>query len=114
MDVRPDLLFFDCPFQGDPVMPGCLGMDAMWQITGFYLHWLGEPGRGRALGVGQVQFSGQVLPDATVVSNEIDIRRVMSGKIALVIAAVRTLVDGNDIYMDQSHRVGTVQHQEEV
>src|SRR3546814_4949976 len=75
-------------------MPGCLGMDARWQLTGFYLPWLGEPGRGRALGVGQVKFSGQVLPDAKVVSYEIDIRRVMRGKLALVIADGRTLVDG--------------------
>src|SRR3546814_8075326 len=74
-------------------MPGCLGMDAMWQLTGFYLPWLGEPGRGRALGVGQVTFSGQVLPDAKLVRYEIDIRRVMRGKLALVIADGRTLVD---------------------
>src|SRR3546814_16227392 len=80
-------------------MPGCLGMDAMWQLTGFYMPWLGEPGRGRALGVGQDKFSGQVLPDAKVVSYEIDIRRVMRGKLALVIAAGRTHVDGNESYV---------------
>src|SRR3546814_14539741 len=89
-------------------MPGCLGMDAMWQLTGFYLPWLGEPGRGRALGVGQVKFSGQVLPDAKVVSYEIDIRLVMRGKLALVIADGRTLVDGHEIYVDESLRVGTI------
>src|SRR3546814_7296912 len=106
MDVRPDLWFFDGHFQGDPVMPGCLGMDAMWQLIGFYLPWLGEPGRGRALGVGQVKFSGQVLPDAKVVSYEIDIRRVMRGKLAPVIADGRTLVDGNENYVAESLRVG--------
>src|SRR3546814_1568761 len=96
-----------------PVMPGCLGMDAMWQLTGFYLPWLGEPGRGRALGVGQVKFSGQVLPDAKVVSYEIDIRRVMRGKLALVIADGRTLVDGNEIYVAESLRVGLFRNPEE-
>ena len=85
LDIRPDLWFFACHFEGDPVMPGCLGVDAMWQLAGFYLPWLGEPGRGRALGVGQVKFSGQVNPDAKLVTYEIDIRRVMRGKLALVI-----------------------------
>ena len=106
LDIHPDLWFFGCHFEGDPVMPGCLGMDAMWQLTGFYLPWLGEPGRGRALGVGQVKFSGQVLPDAKLVSYEIDIRRVMRGKLALVIADGRTLVDGNEIYVAEGLRVG--------
>lgn len=113
MDVHPDLWFFGCHFQDDPVMPGCLGMDAMWQLTGFYLPWLGEPGRGRALGVGQVKFSGQVLPDAKLVSYEIDIRRVMRGKLALVIADGRTLVDGNEIYIAESLRVGLFRNTEE-
>src|SRR5690606_34231857 len=106
LDINPDLWFFACHFEGDPVMPGCLGMDAMWQLTGFYLPWLGEPGRGRALGVGQVKFSGQVLPAAKLVSYEIDIRRVMRGKLALVIADGRTLVDGNEIYVAEGLRVG--------
>src|SRR3546814_11364998 len=91
-------------------MPGCLGMDAMWQLTGFYLPWLGEPGRGRALGVGQVKFSGQVLPDAKVVSYEIDILRVMRGKLALVIADGCTMGDGNEIYVAESLRVGLFAH----
>ena len=106
MDVHPDLWFFGCHFEGDPVMPGCLGMDAMWQLTGFFLPWLGEPGRGRALGVGQVKFSGQVLPTAKLVSYEIDIRRVVRGKLALVIADGRTLVDGSEIYVAEGLRVG--------
>src|SRR3546814_835655 len=93
LDINPDLWFFSCHFEGDPVMPGCLGMDAMWQLTGFYLPWLGEPGRGRALGVGPVKFRGQVLPAATPVRYSIDLRRVMRGKLALVIADGRPLVD---------------------
>ena len=107
LDIRPDLWFFDCHFEGDPVMPGCLGLDAMWQLTGFYLPWLGVPGRGRALGVGQVKFSGQVLPKARLVRYEIDIRRVMRGRLELVIADGRTLVDGREIYVAKDLRVGT-------
>ncbi|MFC0677932.1 3-hydroxyacyl-[acyl-carrier-protein] dehydratase FabA [Lysobacter korlensis] len=106
LDVRPDLWFFQCHFQSDPVMPGCLGVDAMWQLGGFYLPWLGEPGRGRALGVGQVKFTGQVLPDAKLVRYELDIRRVMRGKLALVIADGRTLVDGREIYTASDLRIG--------
>jgi 3-hydroxyacyl-[acyl-carrier protein] dehydratase/trans-2-decenoyl-[acyl-carrier protein] isomerase len=104
--INPDLWFFACHFLGDPVMPGCLGVDAMWQLAGFYLPWLGEPGRGRALGVGQVKFSGQVEPDAKLVSYEIDIHRVMRGKLALVIADGRTYVDGREIYVANDLRVG--------
>lgn len=106
LDIRPDLWFFQCHFEGDPVMPGCLGVDAMWQLCGFYLPWLGAPGRGRALGVGQVKFTGQVLPDAKIVSYELDIRRVMRGKLELVIADGRTLVDGREIYTASDLRVG--------
>ncbi|WP_147651377.1 3-hydroxyacyl-[acyl-carrier-protein] dehydratase FabA [Vulcaniibacterium gelatinicum] len=106
LDIRPDLWFFQCHFEGDPVMPGCLGLDAMWQLCGFYLPWLGEPGRGRALGVGEVKFTGQVLPDARLVSYEIDIRRVMRGRLALVFGDGRTLVDGREIYTAKDLRVG--------
>ena len=113
MDVRPDLWFFDCHFEGDPVMPGCLGVDAMWQLTGFYLPWLGEPGRGRALGVGEVKFSGQILPGAERVQYEIDIRRVLRGKLRLVIADGRTLVDGREIYVAKDLRVGLFQSVED-
>jgi 3-hydroxyacyl-[acyl-carrier protein] dehydratase / trans-2-decenoyl-[acyl-carrier protein] isomerase len=106
LDIRPDLWFFECHFRDDPVMPGCLGVDAMWQLCGFYLPWLGAPGRGRALGVGQVKFTGQVLPEAKLVSYEIDIRRVIRGKLELVIADGRTLVDGREIYTASDLRVG--------
>ncbi|MGG6461655.1 3-hydroxyacyl-[acyl-carrier-protein] dehydratase FabA [Solilutibacter silvestris] len=106
LDIRPDLWFFDCHFIDDPVMPGCLGVDAMWQLAGFYLPWLGEHGRGRALGVGEVKFTGQVLPSARTVSYEIDIRRVLRGKLRLVIADGRTLVDGREIYTASNLRVG--------
>lgn len=98
LDIHPGLWFFGCHFEGDPVMPGCLGLDALWQLTGFYLPWLGEPGRGRALGVGEVKFTGQVLPTVTLVRYEIDIRRVLRGKLALVIADGRVLADGKEIY----------------
>jgi 3-hydroxyacyl-[acyl-carrier protein] dehydratase/trans-2-decenoyl-[acyl-carrier protein] isomerase len=90
-------------------MPGCLGLDAMWQLAGFYLPWLGEPGRGRALGVGNVKFTGQVLPTAKVVRYEIDVRRVMRGKLALVIADGRTYVDDRLIYEAEGLRVGLFQ-----
>lgn len=106
LDIHRDLWFFDCHFDGDPVMPGCLGLDAMWQLCGFYLPWLGEPGRGRALGVGEVKFTGQVLPGASLVHYEIDIRRVMRGRLALVIGDGRMQVDGREIYTAKDLRVG--------
>ena len=106
LDITPDLWFFACHFEGDPVMPGCLGVDAMWQLAGFYLPWLGEPGRGRALGVGEVKFTGQVLPSAKLVTYEIDIKRVVRGKLKMVIADGRTLVDGREIYTAENLRVG--------
>ena len=106
LDIHPELWFFACHFEGDPVMPGCLGLDAMWQLAGFYLPWLGEPGLGRALGVGQVKFSGQVLPSAKQVRYEIDVKRVMRGKLALVIADGKTFVDDRLIYQADGLRVG--------
>jgi len=112
LDIRPDLWFFDCHFIGDPVMPGCLGLDAMWQLAGFYLPWLGEPGRGRALGVGEVKFSGQVLPDARLVSYEIHVRRIIRGKLAMIIADGETIVDGRTIYVAKSLKVGLFQSTE--
>jgi 3-hydroxyacyl-[acyl-carrier protein] dehydratase/trans-2-decenoyl-[acyl-carrier protein] isomerase len=112
LDIRPDLWFFACHFEGDPVMPGCLGLDAMWQLTGFYLPWLGEPGRGRALGVGEVKFTGQVLPNAKVVRYEIDVKRVLRGKLRLVIANGRTYVDDRLIYEAEGLRVGLFQSTE--
>lgn len=112
LDIRPDLWFFACHFAGDPVMPGCLGLDAMWQLTGFFLPWLGEPGRGRALGVGQVRFTGQVLPRAQRVRYEIDIRRVLRGRLRMVIADGRTFVDDRLIYEAGDLRVGLFQSTE--
>ena len=112
LDIKPDLWFFGCHFIGDAVMPGCLGLDAMWQLSGFFLPWLGEPGRGRALGVGEVKFTGQVLPGAKLVRYEIDIRRVMRGKLALVIADGKTFVDDRLIYTASGMRVGLFQSTE--
>ena len=112
LDIHPGLWFFNCHFEGDPVMPGCLGLDAMWQLTGFFLPWLGEAGLGRALGVGQVKFTGQVLPDAKQVRYEIDIRRVMRGKLKLVIADGKTFVDDRLIYSASDMRVGLFQSTE--
>jgi 3-hydroxyacyl-[acyl-carrier protein] dehydratase/trans-2-decenoyl-[acyl-carrier protein] isomerase len=106
LDIRPDLWFFGCHFPGDPVMPGCLGLDAMWQIVGFFLAWIGNPGRGRALGVGEVKFTGQVLPKAELVTYHIDIKRVISRKLVLGIADGRLDVDGREIYQAKDLRVG--------
>ncbi|MDX1344317.1 MAG: 3-hydroxyacyl-[acyl-carrier-protein] dehydratase FabA [Sedimenticolaceae bacterium] len=106
LDISPDLWFFECHFPGDPVMPGCLGLDAMWQLVGFYLGWSGHPGKGRALGVGEVKFTGQVLPTAKTVSYHIDIRRVLAQKLVLGIADGRVEVDGREIYAAKNLRVG--------
>ena len=106
LDIRPDLWFFECHFPGDPVMPGCLGLDAMWQSVGFFLAWLGNPGHGRALGVGEVKFSGQVLPTAQRVGYYLDIKRVIERKLVLGIADGRMEVDGREIYVAKDLRVG--------
>jgi len=106
LDITPDLWFFDCHFPGDPVMPGCLGLDAMWQLVGFFLAWSGNPGRGRALGVGEVKFSGQVLPTAKKVTYQIDIKRMITRKVVLGIAEGVMLVDGREIYHAKDLRVG--------
>lgn len=106
LTVKPDLWFFGCHFPGDPVMPGCLGLDAMWQLVGFYLAWMGNPGRGRALGAGEVKFFGQVLPTADRVTYHIDIRRVIAQKLVLGIADGRMEVDGREIYTAKGLRVG--------
>src|SRR6187455_2223895 len=86
LDLKPDLWFFGCHFKGDPVMPGCLGLDALWQLVGFHLGWLGAPGRGRALGVGEVKFTDQVLPSVSKVVYNVDLKRVRQGKLVLGIA----------------------------
>ena len=106
LDISPDLWFFQCHFEGDPVMPGCLGLDAMWQLVGFFLTWKRLPGRGRALGVGEVKFTGQVLPSAQKVTYIIDIKRVVARKLKLAIADARMQVDGRDIYRANDLRVG--------
>ncbi len=106
LDINPDLWFFECHFPGDPVMPGCLGLDAMWQIVGFYQAWLGNPGHGRALGVGEVKFTGQVLPTAKKVTYTIDIKRIIARKLVLGIADGKMDVDGKVIYTAKDLRVG--------
>ncbi len=105
-DINPDLWFFQCHFEGDPVMPGCLGLDAMWQLVGFYLGWLGAPGKGRALGVGEVKFNGQVTPAAKVLRYEIDFKKVILRKLVLGLADGVTLVDGQPIYAAKDLKVG--------
>ena len=106
LDIRPDLWFFQCHFKNDPVMPGCLGLDAMWQLVGFYLGWMGHPGRGRALGVGEVKFIGQVLPTAKVVQYQIDIKRVIARGLVMGIADAIMSIDGREIYIAKNLRVG--------
>ena len=105
-DIKPDLWFFKCHFQGDPVMPGCLGLDAMWQMVGFFLGWLGGIGKGRALGVGDVKFTGMVLPSAKQVSYYIDLKRVIMRKLVLGIGDGIMKVDGKTIYEAKDLRVG--------
>jgi len=106
LDIDPDLWFFDCHFVGDPVMPGCLGLDAMWQLVGFFLAWKGNPGHGRALGSGEVKFSGQVLPSAKKVTYEINFKRVIERKLVMGIADGAMSVDGRQIYTAKDLRVG--------
>lgn len=104
--VKPDLWFFGCHFEGDPVMPGCLGLDAMWQLVGFYLGWSGGLGHGRALGVGDVKFSGQVLPSNEKITYQVDIKRIIMRKLTMGIADAQMSVDGKVIYEARDLRVG--------
>jgi 3-hydroxyacyl-[acyl-carrier protein] dehydratase/trans-2-decenoyl-[acyl-carrier protein] isomerase len=106
LDITPKLWFFDCHFQNDPVMPGCLGLDAMWQMVGFFLGWLGGPGRGRALGVGEVKFRGQVLPANRLITYRINLKRVMMRKLVMGIADAEMECDGRVIYEANDLRVG--------
>jgi 3-hydroxyacyl-[acyl-carrier protein] dehydratase/trans-2-decenoyl-[acyl-carrier protein] isomerase len=106
LDVKPDLWFFPCHFKDDPVMPGCLGLDALWQLTGFFLCWLGLEGKGRALGVGEVKFSEMVLPTTKIVRYGVDIKRVFKSKLVLGIADGWLEADGKRIYDVKDMRVG--------
>ena len=107
LDIKKNLWFFDCHFKEDPVMPGCLGLDAMWQLVGFYLGWIGNPGKGRALGVGTVKFTGEVLQDVKLVKYEIDMKKIMSpGGTTVGLANGVVLADDKKIYSADSLKVG--------
>src|SRR5215470_2599033 len=105
-DIKPDLWFFKCHFEGDPVMPGCLGLDALWQMVGFFLGWMGGIGKGRALGVDEVKFTGMVLPDAKKITYIVHLKRVIMRKLVLGIADGIMKVDGKVIYEAKGLRVG--------
>jgi 3-hydroxyacyl-[acyl-carrier protein] dehydratase/trans-2-decenoyl-[acyl-carrier protein] isomerase len=109
LDINPDLWFFACHFPGDPVMPGCLGLDAMWQLVGFFLGWCGGPGKGRALGVGEVKFTGQILPTAKKVTYRIDMTRVIKRKLYMGMGDGSVSVDGRIIYQAKNLKVGLFQ-----
>jgi len=109
LDIHPDLWFFDCHFKNDPVMPGCLGLDAMWQLVGFFLGWKGNPGRGRALGAGEIKFTGQILPSSSKVVYQLDLKRVIERKLVMGIADGTVAVDGEVIYTAKDLRVGLFQ-----
>lgn len=106
LDITPDLWFFNCHFERDPVMPGCLGLDAMWQLVGFYLGWSGAAGKGRALGAGNVKFTGQVTPKNKRVTYQINMRRVVLRKLIMGVADGMMLADGEEIYKAKDLRVG--------
>ena len=106
LDITPGLWFFDCLFAGDPVMPGCLGLDAMWQVIGYWLGWSGSPGKGRAIGVGEVRFRGHITPETRRVRYEVDMRQVRRGKLVLGIANGRVFADDTCVYEANDMRVG--------
>ena len=106
LDITPNLWFFDCHFRDDPVMPGCLGLDAMWQIVGYWLGWSGSPGKGRATGVGEVKFRGDITPAVRLVRYEVDLRQVRRGKLVLGVANGRLFADGACVYVANDLKVG--------
>lgn len=106
LDINPELWFFDCHFIGDPVMPGCLGLDAMWQLVGFYLGWRGNSGKGRALGAGEIKFTGQVLPSSHLVTYTLNFKRLIERKLVMGIADGEMAIDGEVIYTAKDLRVG--------
>jgi 3-hydroxyacyl-[acyl-carrier protein] dehydratase/trans-2-decenoyl-[acyl-carrier protein] isomerase len=106
LDINPDLWFFKCHFEGDPVMPGCLGLDALWQLVGFFITWSGHPGKGRALGVGDVKFTGQILPTHKVVTYKLSIHRLLTSRLKLALADGEVSVDGKTIYTAKNLKVG--------
>ncbi|MGP1931228.1 MAG: bifunctional 3-hydroxydecanoyl-ACP dehydratase/trans-2-decenoyl-ACP isomerase [Arsenophonus sp. ET-YP4-MAG3] len=108
-DIKPDLWFFKCHFINDPVMPGCLGLDAMWQLIGFYLGWLGGKGKGRALGVGEVKFTGQILPTAKKITYHIHLKRIINRKLIIGVADGKVLIDNKSIYKAKDLKVGLFQ-----
>ncbi len=106
LDIKPDLWFFACHFPGDPVMPGCLGLDALWQLLGFFLGWSGHPGKGRALGAGEVKFTGEILPTSKKVVYELSISRLINRSLVMGIANGQVSVDGKQIYTTKALKVG--------
>lgn len=111
LDIHPQMWFFACHFPNDPVMPGCLGLDAMWQLVGFFLGWLGHPGHGRALGAGEVRFGGEVLPDAQCLRYHLHIRRIFKRTLIVGLADGAMAVDGKPIYTARDIRVGLIKNQ---
>ena len=109
LDITPDLWFFDCHFKGDPVMPGCLGLDAMWQLVGFFLGWRGNPGQGRALGAGEIKFTGQILPTVPKITYQLDLKRVIERKLVMGIADGTVAIGDDIIYTAKDLRVGLFQ-----
>lgn len=108
LDISPDLWFFACHFPGDPVMPGCLGLDAMWQVLGYWLGWSGSPGKGRAIGVGEVRFRGDVTPKTRLVRYEVDVRQARRGQLGLGVANGRMYADDVCVYVANDLRVGMI------